>query len=100
MIDTGFQAAIGNREIDARIVEHPFRIIFLDDRRLLTEHTRIKADVGSEIIDGDMDMKAFHVLAPFRWDLRLDFFAGAASAAKAAGGPQVMPSRGPQLAVR
>ena len=44
MIETGLAAARRDRKIHARIVEHPFRVIRLDDRRLRGEQRRIEPD--------------------------------------------------------
>ncbi len=69
MIDAGLESALRDGEVDARIVQHPFGVVGLLDRGRNAEHRRVEADVGGEIIDGDMYVKAFHGL--LLADLRL-----------------------------
>ena len=47
-------------EIHARIVKHPFGVIGLGHRGLCRKKRRIEADGALQIMDGDMDMQAFH----------------------------------------
>ena len=60
MIETRLAAARRDREIHARIVQHPLRVVGLSYRRLRREQRRIEADGLVEIIDGDVNMQAFH----------------------------------------
>jgi hypothetical protein len=60
MIDSLFPPALADREIDARVVQHPLGVIRFEDRRLGGEQRRIETDRSFEIVDGDMDMQSFH----------------------------------------
>ena len=73
VIYTGSISAPRDGEIDARIVEHPFRVVVFCDRWLGTEERTIETVAALWVCDRDMDMKTFH--AAF---LREDLF-GAAS---------------------
>src|SRR6185437_10529440 len=53
--------AFGDREVDARIIEHPFRIVMLHDGGLRGKERRIKTDRTGKIVDSDMDMHTLHV---------------------------------------
>ena len=46
----------------ARIVQHPLGVVVLHHRRRDAEDGGVEADVGIEVIDRDMDVKAFHDL--------------------------------------
>jgi hypothetical protein len=69
MIDPGTVTARRDREIDARVVQHPLGVIGLHHRRFGCEKRRIKSDRSLKIIDSDMDMEALHDLVSFveRW---------------------------------
>ena len=60
MIDTGSLPSIGNREVDARILQHPFCVILLHDAGLFAKHRRIECNALAQIVHCDMYMKAFH----------------------------------------
>ena len=60
MIEPGFAPARRDREIHARVVEHPFGIVVLAHRRFGGEQGGVEADRLIEIVDRDMDMQAFH----------------------------------------
>src|SRR6266540_3550194 len=60
MIDTGFEAALRNREIDSRVVHHPFRIVWLQHCRRLSENRRVKPNTGIEIVHRYVHVKSFH----------------------------------------
>src|SRR5262245_11777051 len=60
MIEPRLLAPRRDREIHARIVQHPFRIISLDHDRLHREQRRIKSDRIREVFDADMNMYALH----------------------------------------
>src|SRR2546423_5962943 len=47
-------------EVDARILDHPLRIVGLAYRRLCTEQPRIEADARIEIGNADVHMEALH----------------------------------------
>src|SRR5215469_4960071 len=60
MIEARLFAARRNREIHARVVQHPFRIVGLDHAGLRGEERRIEADRLLEVGDADMNMHALH----------------------------------------
>jgi hypothetical protein len=60
MIQPRFAATLTDGEIDARVIQHPFRIIRLHHRRSRTEKMIVESDALVQIIDGNMDMHAFH----------------------------------------
>src|SRR5258708_31190117 len=60
MIEAGLAAAGRDREVHARIIEHPLGIIRFDDGRLGGEQRRVEADGLRDVVDGDMNMKALH----------------------------------------
>ena len=64
MIDTGSLPSIGNREVDARVLQHPLSVILLHDAGLFAEHRRIECNALAQIVYCDMYVKAFH------WDSR------------------------------
>lgn len=60
VVHTEFFGTLGHGEIDARVIEHPFRIVRLANRGLSTEQRRVKADALIEIGDGNVNVEAFH----------------------------------------
>jgi hypothetical protein len=60
VVETGGAAARRNGEIHPRVVEHPFGVIGLDQRRFDREQRRIEVDRSGQIVDRDVDMHAFH----------------------------------------
>ena len=52
--------ALRDGEIDARIVEHPLRIVVLHDGRLCREQGRVETDRLVEVVDPDMDVQTLH----------------------------------------
>jgi len=64
VVDSRGTAPRRNREIHARIVQHPFRVIRLRHRGLRGKQRRVEADRMIEIIDRDMDMKPLHRSSP------------------------------------
>ncbi|KOT02027.1 hypothetical protein DM50_3702 [Burkholderia mallei] len=64
MVEPRRRAALRDREIDARILEHPFRVVFLDDGRFGGEQRRIEANAVREIRDADVNVEAFHDRCP------------------------------------
>ena len=65
MIDAGGVGPIGNGEIDLRILQHPFRIILLQHRRLGSEERGVETYRPGEIIDRDMDRRGrTHLVSP------------------------------------
>jgi len=70
MVDAGGSAPLRDREVDARIIEHPFGVIVLAHRRLDTEQRRIEADALGQIGDCDVNVKAFHAALLLTWMAR------------------------------
>jgi len=60
MIDPRRLPAMGNREIDARVFQHPLRVVGLYDIGLFPEHRRIECDALAEIADCNMYVETFH----------------------------------------
>src|SRR5512134_2650940 len=60
VIDARFGAARGDGEVDARIVEHPLRVVTLDPRGGGREQLRIEADALVEVLDMHVDVKSLH----------------------------------------
>ena len=60
MIQPHLGAALGDGEVNARVVQHPFGVIRFGDGRFGGEHGRVKADARREVVDSDVDMQAFH----------------------------------------
>ena len=55
-----FSTAPADREVDARILEHPFRVVRLEDSRLGCEKRAVETDGLREIFDADVDVESFH----------------------------------------
>ena len=72
MVDTRLGAAIGNGEVDARILEHPLRVVGLLHRRLGAEQRRIETDALLEVMHADVDVEALHgpFLSVWSWGHR------------------------------
>ena len=64
MIDSGHGGAVGNREVDLRIVQHPLGVVGLNDGRRGAEERRIEADGLFEVFDSDVNVQAFQDKAP------------------------------------
>src|SRR3546814_9789003 len=61
MLDAFGRMAVGrDRKVDARIIEHPFRVVGLHHRRLAGEQRGIETDRLVEICNPDVHMQAFH----------------------------------------
>src|SRR5262249_22114455 len=60
MIESGRTPARGDREIDARVVEHPLGVVALDDGRRAREQRRIEADRSLQVVDGNVHMHPLH----------------------------------------
>ena len=52
MIETRFATARRDREIDARILKHPFRVVGFHDGRLRIKQCGIKPNRMAQILDG------------------------------------------------
>ena len=62
MVHARSTAALRDREVHARIVEHPFRVVGLHDARLRAEHHGIEPDALLELGNGDVHVEALHAL--------------------------------------
>src|SRR5687767_4809642 len=60
MTDAGAIATLADREVDARILEHPFRIVVPDDERLRHEQRVVEAYRRRQVVHSHVDVKAFH----------------------------------------
>src|SRR6202035_1418588 len=54
-----------DREVDARVIEHPLRIVGLEHGRLDREQGRVEADRLLEVIHGDVHVKPLHWRLPW-----------------------------------
>ena len=64
VIDAGGAAGGGDREVDAGILEHPFRVVGLEHAWLGAEQLAVEADAAGKVGDIEMHMEALHRLAP------------------------------------
>ena len=60
MVDAGLAAASRDREIDARIFDHPLGVVVLADRGRRAEQAGIETDALLEVGDPEVDVKALH----------------------------------------
>src|SRR5258708_19497121 len=60
MVDTDGVAALRNREVDARVIEHPLGVVGLPDRRLRGEQCGVEADTLGNISNGHIHVKSLH----------------------------------------
>ena len=60
VVDAAFAAARRDREVDPRVVEHPFGVVDFMAGRLGGEELRIEGDALVEVVDMDVNVKAFH----------------------------------------
>jgi len=60
MVDAGVCASSRDREVEPRIVQHPFRVIGFDDFGLGAEERRVEADAFRQIGHRDVHMETFH----------------------------------------
>ena len=65
MIEPDRGRARRDREVHARIVKHPLGVVGLDNTRFDTEQLRVEGDVLADVLDIEVDMKAFHHLLRF-----------------------------------
>ena len=61
----GRAPGVGDGEVDARILEHPLRVVVLADRRRRCEQLGIEADAAVEVGDVEVYVEAIHFEAPF-----------------------------------
>src|SRR5262252_3553294 len=73
MIEAGLATMSRDREVDARVIQHPFGIVCLYDSGLRCKQRRIEADRLGKILDSDVNMYALHDVVSF---FRLRAFAG------------------------
>ena len=60
MLDAGFAVALADREVDARVLEHPFRVVGLAHSGGRCKKLRIKANGSIEVPDGHVHVETFH----------------------------------------
>src|SRR5260370_1184712 len=60
MVDSRRTAALRDREVDARIVEHPFGVIVLANSGLGAEQRRVETNAVGQIGHCDVNVKALH----------------------------------------
>ena len=96
VIDAGAAAvaALRDREVDARVLDHPLGVVGLADGRLGAEQRRVEADAGVQVLDADVHVEAFHALT-FREVVRVED-----EGAHAAGPQAAPPSAAQQFWVR
>src|SRR3982074_2363215 len=70
MIDARLAAPCRYREVEPRIVDHPFGVVVLAYRRLGAEQTRIKAYALLEVLDSKVNVKSLHADLLFEGDAR------------------------------
>ena len=73
MVETRGGPARRDREIDARLVEHPFCVVGLRHAGRRAEQVAVEFGRDRQIVDADMDVHAFHGRAPMRLALDLNF---------------------------
>jgi hypothetical protein len=56
MSDTGIRSAFADSKVDARIVQHPLRVVLLRDRRLGRKQRAVELDRLGEVVNADMDV--------------------------------------------
>jgi hypothetical protein len=62
VIEAWLHSALGDGEVDPRIVQHPLGVVVLQHRGGQAENGRVEADVRIQVIDRYMHVKAFHDL--------------------------------------
>src|SRR5438105_1674146 len=90
MLDTGFAVALADREVDARVLEHPFRVVGLAHSGGRCKKLRIEANGGIEVPDGYVHVETFHAR----------FLAWAGGDCGWHSAPQASPARLQQFSVR
>src|SRR6266850_3581517 len=92
MIDTDGVAALGNREIDTRVIEHPLGIVGPSNRRLRGKQCGVEADTLGNVSNGHIHVKSLHAR----------FLLGSAASATgtAHAGPQSVSAKLQQLSVK
>lgn len=61
MIESESVAAVGDGEIDARVVQHPFCVILMPHRGITAEQGAVKLNVPVEVLYRQVYMESFHV---------------------------------------
>src|SRR5688572_3477119 len=71
MIYPTFDASAGDGEVNARILQHPFGVVWLQHCRRQSEHSRVKLHTHIEIVYRYVHVKTFHdrLLFPLIFDL-------------------------------
>src|SRR6185312_1870372 len=65
MVDARRAAGAGDREVDARVFQHPLGVVVLDHAGLRGEQLGVEADAAGEVGDVEVHVEAVHGLAPF-----------------------------------
>src|ERR1700759_2737228 len=60
VIEARLPSSRRDREIDARVLQHPLRIVGFHHGRLRCKERRVEADRMGDILDGDVNMEALH----------------------------------------
>src|SRR5713226_9745826 len=92
MVDADGVAALRNREVDARVIEHPLGVVGLPDRRLRGEQCGVEADTFGNISYGHIHVKSLHA--------RFLLSCAASATGTAHAGPQSLSARLQQLSVK
>ena len=71
VVQPGARAAMRDREIHARIVEHPLRVIGLLDRRRHAEEIRVETNARGQVGHAQVHMESTHHLLLLRADVGL-----------------------------
>jgi len=85
MVDARLVAARRDREIDARILDHPLRVVAFFDGRRRAENRRVETNALRQIVDRNVDVKAFHAGILLR---RVEDFFGAHTGPQRSGCPR------------
>src|SRR6185312_7079440 len=64
MVDARRAAGAGDREVDARVFQHPLGVVVLDHAGLRGEQPGVEADAAGEVGDVEVHVEAVHRLAP------------------------------------
>src|SRR6267154_1365829 len=92
MVDPDGVAALGNREVDAWMIEHPLGVVGLSNRRFRGEQRGVEADTLGNIANGHIHVKSLHA--------RFLFGSAAESMGTAHADPQSLSARLQQLSVK
>ena len=60
MIEAGRLSPLGNRKVDARIVQHPFCVVGFEHARTGAEERGVEADRIRQVFNGDVNVQTLH----------------------------------------